>query len=69
MTYGDMPVLILLLASGYLLTIYLLLILAERTTKNGRYVASEGSNISFPPSTPTTYIQSSQQLGVNRSKP
>lgn len=39
MTYNDMPVIIPLLATGYLLTIYLLLILAQRTIKNSRYVA------------------------------
>ena len=39
MTYNDMPVIIPLLATGYLLTIYLLLILAQRTIKSSRYVA------------------------------
>jgi hypothetical protein len=40
MVYNDMPVIIPLLATGYLLTIYLLLILAQRTTKNSRYAAN-----------------------------
>lgn len=40
MAYNDMPVIIPLLATGYLLTIYLLLILAQRTTKNSRYAAN-----------------------------
>ncbi len=40
MTYNDMPVIIPLLATGYLLTIYLLLILAQRTTKSSRYLAN-----------------------------
>jgi len=38
MTYMDMPVIIPVLATGYLLTIYLLLTLAQRTIKNSRYV-------------------------------
>lgn len=38
MNYMDMPVIIPLLATGYLLTIYLLLTLAQRTIKNSRYV-------------------------------
>lgn len=38
MIYMDMPVIIPLLATGYLLTIYLLLTLAQRTIKNSRYV-------------------------------
>lgn len=40
MSYTGMPVIIPLLATGYLLTIYLLLMLAERTTKSSRYVAN-----------------------------
>jgi hypothetical protein len=36
MTYGNMPVIIPLLAAGYLLAIYLLLMLAQRTTKGSR---------------------------------
>ncbi len=40
MTYSTMPVIIPLLATGYLLTIYLLLMLAQRTLKNSRYVAN-----------------------------
>ena len=38
MIYMDMPVIIPLLATGYLLTIYLLLTIAQRTIKNSRYV-------------------------------
>ena len=34
----DMPVIIPVLATGYLVTIYLLLTLAQRTIKNSRYV-------------------------------
>jgi len=33
MIYHDIPVIIPIVATGYVLTIYLLLILAERTTK------------------------------------
>ncbi|WP_277877655.1 MULTISPECIES: hypothetical protein [Cyanophyceae] len=33
MTYNDMPLIIPFLATGYLLTVYLLLILAQRTVK------------------------------------
>lgn len=35
MTYVDIPVIIPFLATGYLLTVYLLLMLAQRHTKNG----------------------------------
>ena len=38
--YNDMPVIIPLLATGYLLTIYLLLMLAQRTIKSSGYVAN-----------------------------
>lgn len=34
MTYGNVPVIIPILATGYLLTVYLLLVLAQRHTKN-----------------------------------
>lgn len=40
MTYIDMPVIIPLLATGYLLGIYLLLILAQRTIKNSQYATN-----------------------------
>jgi hypothetical protein len=40
MKYNDMPVIIPVLATGYLLTIYLLLVLAQRTTKSSRYLAN-----------------------------
>ncbi|HEY9649662.1 MAG TPA: hypothetical protein V6C95_03295, partial [Coleofasciculaceae cyanobacterium] len=39
MIYNDMPVIIPLLATGYLLTIYLLLTLAQRTLKSSGYAA------------------------------
>jgi hypothetical protein len=44
----DMPVIIPLLATGYLLTIYLLLTLAQRTTKGSRYVANSGVDAYAP---------------------
>lgn len=40
MIYMDMPVIIPVLATGYLLAIYLLLILAQRTIKSSRYVGN-----------------------------
>lgn len=40
MLYMNMPVIIPVLAAGYLLTIYLLLTLAQRTIKNSPYVDS-----------------------------
>lgn len=40
MIYSDMPVIIPLLATGYLLTIYLLLTLAQRTLKSSSYIAN-----------------------------
>ncbi len=36
MTYGNVPVIIPILATGYLLTVYVLLALAQRHTKNSR---------------------------------
>jgi len=48
MTYSDMPVIIPLLATGYLLTIYLLLILAQRTTKKKSGVPSRNAALPFP---------------------
>lgn len=39
MIYTDMPVIIPALATIYLLTIYLLLILAQKTIKSTRYLA------------------------------
>jgi len=48
MNYNDMPVIIPVLATGYLLTIYLLLILAERATKTSRYVADSFTDAYIP---------------------
>lgn len=42
MMYGNMPMMIFMLAAGYLFTVYLLLALAKRTGKN-----TETTNISF----------------------
>lgn len=44
MVYNDMPIIIPLLATGYLLTIYLLLMLAQWTMKSSRYVANSMSD-------------------------
>lgn len=43
MNYLDMPLIIPLLAAGYLLTVYILLILAQRTTKGGRQAPQDVS--------------------------
>lgn len=48
MIYTDMPVIIPVLAMVYLLTIYLLLILAQRTTKSSRYLANSLSDAYSP---------------------
>lgn len=48
MAYNDMPVIIPLLATGYLLTIYLLLILAQWTMKSSRYAANSLSDAYAP---------------------
>ena len=48
MVYSDMPVIIPLLATGYLLTIYLLLTLAQRTLKSSQYVANSVTDAYTP---------------------
>jgi hypothetical protein len=48
MIYNVMPIIIPLLATGYLLTIYLLLMLAEWTMKSSRYVANSISDAYAP---------------------
>jgi hypothetical protein len=58
MNYIDMPLIIPILAGGYLLTIYVLLILAERIAKGGRYVASENAgSLPYPSTTPMMYVK------------
>lgn len=42
MIYGNMPMMIFILAAGYLFTVYLLLALAKRTGKN-----SDATNINL----------------------
>jgi hypothetical protein len=59
----DMPVIIPLLAAGYLLTIYLLLMLAQRTTKGSRYVANSVVD-AYTPCVATE--QSSKTNGLER---
>lgn len=49
MVYNDMPIIIPLLATGYLLTIYLLLMLAQWTMKSSRYAANSISDAYAPP--------------------
>ena len=48
MTYGNVPFIILLLAAGYLLTIYLLLTLAKRSTKETQSTRDVGQTSSVP---------------------
>ncbi len=52
MVYNDMPIIIPLLATGYLLTIYLLLVLAQWTMKSSRYAANSMSD-AYAPYLPT----------------
>jgi hypothetical protein len=47
MAYADMPVIIPLLAAGYLLTIYLLLILAQRTVKRGQDLNGQNCSLRY----------------------
>ena len=63
MVYNDMPVIIPLLATGYLLTIYLLLMLAQWTMKNSRYAANSLSD-AYAPYLPTE--EASQKDEVER---
>ncbi len=44
MTYGNIPLIIPILATGYLLTVYLLLALAERTVKDKSSTRGVGTN-------------------------
>ena len=47
MAYADMPVIIPLLATGYLLTIYFLLILAQRTVKRGQDLNCQNRSLPY----------------------
>lgn len=42
MIYGNMPMMIFILASGYLFTVYLLLALAKRTGRNNVIKSRDG---------------------------
>ena len=48
MIYNDLALIIPLLAAVYVLVIYLLLMLAERTTKNSGYLTSSFSDTYLP---------------------
>ncbi|HEY9597891.1 MAG TPA: hypothetical protein V6D33_09490 [Cyanophyceae cyanobacterium] len=61
MIYNDMPVIIPLLATGYLLTIYLLLTLAQRTLKSSGYVAHSMTD-SYAPYEPTESSVSTDEV-------
>jgi hypothetical protein len=65
MIYNDMPVIIPLLATGYLLTIYLLLILAQRTTKSSRYAANSLTDAYAPYS----QVKSISQTDASERRP
>jgi hypothetical protein len=53
MTYIDMPVIIPILATGYLLTVYLLLMLAQRTTKSSQYATHSITTDAYASYVPT----------------
>jgi hypothetical protein len=62
MNYNDMPVIIPVLATGYLLTIYLLLILAERATKTSRYVADSFTDAYIPYAAATDSVPRTDEI-------
>lgn len=61
MIYSDMPVIIPLLATGYLLTIYLLLTLAQRTLKSSSYVANSLTD-AYAPYLPTEQVPQTDEV-------
>jgi hypothetical protein len=60
MVYQDMPIIIPLLATGYLLTIYLLLMLAQWTMKNSRYAANSISDAYTPTAATEKTVQQNE---------
>ncbi len=54
MTYDNMPLIIPILATGYLFTVYLLLILAERNAKESGSNVASASNTLHKKETPIT---------------
>ena len=60
MTYNDMPVIIPVLATAYLLTVYVLLILAERTAKSSRYIANSVTSHVIPYTATDSTLQSNE---------
>lgn len=54
MTYGNMPLIIPFLATGYLLTVYLLLVLAERNAKEAGSSVVSASKTLHEQETPIT---------------
>lgn len=62
MVYNDMPIIIPLLATGYLLTIYLLLMLAQWTMKSSRYAANS-MNDAYAPALPSEEELSKKEGG------
>jgi hypothetical protein len=61
MVYNDMPIIIPLLATGYLFTIYLLLMLAQWTMKSSRYAANSLSDV-YAPSLPSEQALSKKEV-------
>jgi hypothetical protein len=66
MIYMNMPVIIPVLAAGYLLTIYLLLTLAQRTIKNSRYVDSSLTDAYVPYVSTNDATQAEEDNGWSR---
>lgn len=61
MIYSDMPVIIPLLATGYLLTIYLLLTLAQRTLKSSSYMTNSLTD-TYTPYLPTELVSQTEEV-------
>ncbi|HBY76735.1 MAG TPA: hypothetical protein DEG47_06970 [Cyanobacteria bacterium UBA11148] len=69
MIYTDMPLIIPVLATVYVLTIYLLLIIAQRTIKSSGYLANSLSDgyvpyLSTDPTPPDEEVERSQTSTV-----
>ncbi len=65
----DMPVIIPVLATGYLLTIYLLLILAQRTINNSQYIGNslKDSYAPYLPSEPAPQTDEVEKWSLSAS--
>lgn len=71
MIYNDMPVIIPLLATGYLLAIYLLLMLAQRAIDKSQYMANSVTdaynNLSTEQISQVSEVEQHQKLPEARS--